>query len=1485
MKHFRVLAPLIFALALPAFFLKAEQKSAEDGPRPLKALLIAGGCCHDYVKQHEILYKGIQERANVRVDVVWTRDRSTNPPLPIYKNPDWAKGYDIIIHDECAASNKDPEVLKNILEAHKTVPAVHLHCAMHSFRQGNDLWFKHLGLQSSGHGPQEPISIQFTDPKHPITKGLEDWVTKKEELYNNVNVFDAHPLALGHQKYKRGDKDVSSSAIVAWTNEKQGAPSFSTTIGHNSYTVEDPRYLDLVTRGLLWSAGKLNKEYLTPYTGSNVVTELGKSEKAVESIFANPPKDAVMVKLTASSTQTSDSHFPWQAVDGNEKTRWTANGSKYPAWLQLEFQKPQSVTEATILWEIRNQWYHYKIESSKDGKNWQIAYDGSSNQRKSDTTDKLAAKDIKFLRVTLLKQESGKWPALWELKLKGPKGPLKLFPILNKAEQKQTNSVNGKGFEKSGNIKPRIVKLTPAEENEILKDTTVPDGFEKTLFAPWQTANYPVYVAASPGGDLYVSSDGNGSLGRQPGRGRVLRLRDKDKDGRADEVTEFVRDIDSPRGLIWDHDRLYLLHPPHISVFFDRDGDGVAEKSKRLISDIAFGFKDRPADHTTNDITMGIDGWIYIAGGDFGFMKATGTDGRTLQHRGGGVIRFRPDGSGLELYSTGTRNILATPMSPTLDMFTRDNTNDGGGWDVRFHHLTPLADHGYPRLYKNFEKEHIHPLADYGGGSGCGGVYISEPGFPDEWNHAPFTVDWGRAGSFRHTVSPYGATFKETAAPKQFIKMNRPTDADVDGMSTVYQASWKGPATFNWAGPNHGYIARVRPKGYTPAPLPDFEKLSDPELVKVLESPSHMRRLAAQRAILRRPESEKTNELLLNLAADKSKSIGSRIAALYGVTQRGIDSNDSMRIIKSVLGALKNDDSIAPYLTRAYGDMALDLVTAGKPTPLLEDFFKWGMELKDPRSILEAIVSAVRQNKTGVAGAIALHLSSPDPVIRHTAYRALAKMGGHKAAFSMINSDNIDTRKAAAWALMRMHKKEVVDELLKRLSSEKNPSKRKPLLSTLARLYHKEAEWKGDSWGTRPDTRGPYYQLATWEQSERILNELKKILDTAPAEEAGFIVEKLNKNRIQSNEALNKVISLAVKDAKLIPAAIAQIAAAGDAPNSAIPLVLKGARDPETPPGALASAVAILIKSDDKEALPAVLTALSTLEKAKGFGKDQSAARGSFLNAPKLENHHLILEKIAAEKPGTSEGKWASMSILQLASRKGGSPESREMSRKAIDLAWPDPKQRLAFIKAAQDLRNPVINARIAAALSDPDTAIAKAAESAAGRLKIQAPGKDKTPKIATLKPAAAIKQVSGMKGDVALGQAIYTRATCNACHTVSQKEKQKGPYLGNITETYRRNELAEAILVPGKTIAQGFATNVFTLKDGSSKMGFVTDESGDSVSLRDVTSAEHTFKKSQIEERSALPNSLMPPGLMAHFTTHEMASLLSYLESLAKKK
>ena len=48
-----------------------------------------------------------------------------------------------------------------------------------------------------------------------------------------------------------------------------------------------------------------------------------------------------------------------------------------------------------------------------------------------------------------------------------------------------------------------------------------------------------------------------------------------DNDGRAAETKVFC-EIDAPGGLVWENDRLYVMHPPHLSAFIDKDGDGVA---------------------------------------------------------------------------------------------------------------------------------------------------------------------------------------------------------------------------------------------------------------------------------------------------------------------------------------------------------------------------------------------------------------------------------------------------------------------------------------------------------------------------------------------------------------------------------------------------------------------------------------------------------------------------------------------------------------------------------------------------------------------------------------------------------------------------------------------------------------------------------------------------------------------------------------------
>jgi len=273
------------ALALGAALLAAVSAPAADAVKPLRVLLVAGGCCHDYATQTRILEQGIEARVRADVEVVFNPDKSTKAMFEIYGKPDWASGYDVVIHDECSADVTDPTYVERILAAHRRgTPAVNLHCAMHSYRWGdfrqavaagaeNGGWFEMLGLQSTSHGPQQPIEIVFADRAHPVVQTLTDWKTVNEELYNNIQVLPtAKVLATGRQlvppKPKKNEpadpaaKPTEANAVVAWTNEygPNKTRIFSTTLGHNNDTVGDDRYLDLVTRGLLWATGRLGDD-------------------------------------------------------------------------------------------------------------------------------------------------------------------------------------------------------------------------------------------------------------------------------------------------------------------------------------------------------------------------------------------------------------------------------------------------------------------------------------------------------------------------------------------------------------------------------------------------------------------------------------------------------------------------------------------------------------------------------------------------------------------------------------------------------------------------------------------------------------------------------------------------------------------------------------------------------------------------------------------------------------------------------------------------------------------------------------------------------------------------------------------------------------------------------------------------------------------------------------------------------------------------
>jgi putative heme-binding domain-containing protein len=390
---------------------------------------------------------------------------------------------------------------------------------------------------------------------------------------------------------------------------------------------------------------------------------------------------------------------------------------------------------------------------------------------------------------------------------------------------------------------------------------------------------------------------------------------------------------------------------------------------------------------------------------------------------------------------------------------------------------------------------------------------------------------------------------------------------------------------------------------------------------------------------------------------------------------------------------------------------------------------------------------------------------------------------------------------------------------------------------------------------------------------------LQTQLESTAPETAIFLVNEMNRNRIQSDQALTRILELAEQDQSLVSAAVSQLANVNEIPNTAMPLLLSAATNPDSNESTLADAIKALAKTSNAESVPAMFAALQSLSELNPKGNVVRQVRGICLRSRVVENNVAVV--IAESDRSGDASFWADCALLQVASRKNASPEAKVTADAAIKQACNHLDRRLRLIQAAAKTNNHFLDELILKSVDDGDKQVAKAAKFAAKQLKLNANHVDKTPKLDSLAVAVAIDRAAGSRGDVGHGEVLFTKANCVACHTVSKDEVQKGPYLGNISQTYNRKELAAAILQPSKTIAQGFKTNIILDIDGRMVTGYITQESADRVVMRDSEGKEFSFSKDDIDVRKESLLSAMPEGLVKDHTVHDLASVLDYLESL----
>jgi uncharacterized protein len=223
-----------------------------EGQPRINALIVSGGCCHDYSGEAKVLMDAVGKTLPVDWTAVVQGGRGTRGSMPVYANADWSKPFDIVVHNECLADVDDPAYIRKITGGHRNgAPAMVIHCAMHSYRAATvDDWREFLGVTSRHHTEPFNIPVKIAAPDHSAMKGFKnDWVTPVDELYVIDKIWP-NTTALATAVSPEDKKEYP----LVWVSEYHGTRVFGTTLGHGSDTWADPVFQDLLTRGFKWAA-------------------------------------------------------------------------------------------------------------------------------------------------------------------------------------------------------------------------------------------------------------------------------------------------------------------------------------------------------------------------------------------------------------------------------------------------------------------------------------------------------------------------------------------------------------------------------------------------------------------------------------------------------------------------------------------------------------------------------------------------------------------------------------------------------------------------------------------------------------------------------------------------------------------------------------------------------------------------------------------------------------------------------------------------------------------------------------------------------------------------------------------------------------------------------------------------------------------------------------------------------------------------------
>ena len=984
-----------------------------------------------------------------------------------------------------------------------------------------------------------------------------------------------------------------------------------------------------------------------------------------------------------------------------------------------------------------------------------------------------------------------------------------------------------------------------------------PPDWKIEVIASAPEVRHPSVVCTAPDGRVFVAEDPMDiRLPADSANGRILCFH---PDGRR---TVFAERLFAVFGMQYLEGRLYVLHNPKFTVF--RDADGIGKDPFDLIeSTLPKPWALDWNDHVPANFKLGMDGFFYVAVGDKGLYGAVGRDGRRVDLHGGGIVRLRPDGTGLEVFCTGVRNILDVAMNAEDEIFTYDNT-DEHEWMGRLTHMVDGGFYGYPFDFIPRRNYTLWMMADFGGGAATGTLCYNEDALPPEYHGNLFLADFGKRQILRVRLEREGATFRVASqegffrdAPEDFRPVGIAFSADGLG---IYICDWQHRDTkadvqvgrllkVTYQGPSQ---AKPRPAWYIDAA--SGRKLNAPkeEIVRALSHPSRAVRLTAQRLLSEHDVPRLRNHHAVWLSPGLAREcLNDPDPGLRRQALRAVASRNDTSVVEAVEASLMSEDaSIRFHAATALG-------------------------------------------RVGGQGSVSslLHVAADaDSWVRYAVSKALNRIGSRDpGAWKLIVAalGNPSCREVAFNALRQTYDSSLLTALIEAAPDAEAAMR----LATL--IHHKPPEWNGEWWAYHPFRLSPPAKIVPWEGTGRAVD---------------FIFSGLAHSnpvvRLASIEGVGET-----KDVRAVPALTKHLGAAGPVLTASLAALKQIGGEP-----ARHAIINYLHKPHGDEVNLRQALAFLEAHPARGMGD---------VLDPYLEHASEPIRVAALRALVNSDGEAAAKQIVPLLKHASVSVRisvvaalgkiKTDAAFEALLNASSHPELRDASLLALTQTPNVRALDAYLDALTSPNLKLREAARKAVFAVRAAAWPKLRE-RASALSPDAK-KELSAIyrtdpeaqrifaaapvpspedylafalkePGNAEAGVAVFSSQTvaCSQCHVVRNEGGRVGPDLTTAGAQFSRRELAESILFPSKAVREGYQAVAVEAQDDEIYSGLLKGETAEELELLDSAGQLHRIRKSRIISRRNSELSLMPEGLHSALTLEQFADLLAYLESLQER-